>query len=136
MTKRRNRYTRKRRRKASTSKLYVWIADVHFILQCVVIGPLLVKNGFDTSLTITAITAAGTIAAASRAFYFNKAKAENLSKQRIRYVLMKLLLEEKLPPPVYVEICSEIDNIDCIIDQKLTGMVSMAVDTEAIENTY
>ena len=123
-------------RKLNTSKLYVYIADVHFLLECIVIGPLFSVAGLDTTIVASAIIAAGTIAAASRAFYYNKAKAENLSKQRIRYVLMKLLLENKLTPEAYAEICSEIENIDSIIDSKLNSLLQTAVDTDAQDQSY
>jgi len=92
--------------------------------------------GLDTSIVASAIIAAGTITAASRAFYYNKAKAENLSKQRIRYVLMKLLLEDKLSPEAYAEVCSEIENIDSIVDSKLNSLLQTAVDTDAQDQSY
>lgn len=123
-------------KKPNTSKLYVLIADVHFLLECIVIGPLFSIMGLETSIVASAIVAAGTIAAASRAFYYNKAKAENLSKQRIRYVLMKLLLEDKLTPEAYAEVCSEIENIDSVIDAKLNNLLQTAVDTDAQDQSY
>ena len=124
------------KQKPNTSKLYVLIADVHFLLECIVIGPLLSFLGMDTAITARAIIAAGTICAASRAFYYNKAKAENLSKQRIRYTLMKLSLEDKLSPEAYMEVCEEIEYIDDVFAQKLKGMLEMAVDEETQEMYY
>ena len=63
-------------------------------------------------------------------FYYNKAKTENLSKQRLRNVLLKLVLEEKLSPEDYEEILVEIENIDAAIDGKLFSMLEQSIEEE------
>lgn len=97
----------------------------------VLLGVIAAFAGTDTSVYIYIIPATGTVAATSASFYYTKAKAENLSKQRIRYVLMKLLLREKIDGETYTEICNEIDNIDMAIESKIGRMTQEAID----ENT-
>lgn len=76
------------------------------------------------------IPSVGVVAAASVVFYYNKAKTENLSKQRLRNVLLKLVLEEKLTPEDYEEILVEIENIDAAIDGKLFSMLEQSIEEE------
>ncbi len=76
----------------------------------------------DVTIFLYIIPTVGGLTSISFAFYFFKAKAENLSKQRIRFVLQKLLLQEKLTPENYQEICTEIDNIDAVLYAKIHGM--------------
>lgn len=84
----------------------------------------------DSTIFMYIIPTTGTLATASFSFYFFKAKAENLSKQRIRFVLEKLLLQDKLTSDNYQEICTEIDNIDDILNAKINGMTVESVDGE------
>jgi len=84
----------------------------------------------DITIFMYIIPTTGTLATASFSFYFFKSKAENLSKQRIRFVLMKLLLEDELDAEDYQEICSEIDNIDTVLNAKLNDMTVDSIEGE------
>lgn len=76
------------------------------------------------------IPSTGTLAAASAGFYYNKAKAENLSKQKLRNVVLKLALEERINEGDYYEIIEEIENIDATVDAKLNSMYEETIDKE------
>lgn len=86
--------------------------------------------GINTEVFAYLIPSVGAVAAASVIFYYNKAKTENLSKQRLRNVLLKLVLEEKLSPEDFEEILAEIEYIDDTIDSKLSSMFEQAIDEE------
>lgn len=88
--------------------------------------------GFSSEIFAYLIPSVGAVATASVVFYYNKAKIENLSKQRIRNVMLKLVLEEKLSPEDYEEIIAEIETIDAIVDAKLYSSLEESVnqDTE------
>lgn len=87
-------------------------------------------KGYPTEIFNYAIPATGGMAIASICFYYNKAKVENLSKQRVRYVLIKLLLLNEIPAQTYQKICYEIDHIDTIIDDKITNQLCEAVSED------
>lgn len=84
----------------------------------------------DTSIFAYLIPATTTLSATSAGFYYNKAKAENLSKQKLRNILLKFILEEKLSEDDYFEICQEIDNIDDTISAKLSSMYEETVNED------
>ena len=86
--------------------------------------------GLGSEVFAYLIPSVGVVAAASVVFYYNKAKTENLSKQRLRNVLLKLVLEEKLTPEDYEEILVEIENIDAAIDGKLFSMLEQSIEEE------
>lgn len=86
--------------------------------------------GLGSEVFAYLIPSVGVVAAASVVFYYNKAKTENLSKQRLRNVLLKLVLEEKLSPEDYEEILVEIENIDAAIDGKLFSMLEQSIEEE------
>lgn len=86
--------------------------------------------GVSTDIFIYLIPSVSAIAAASVGFYYNKAKVENLSKQRIRNVVLKLVLEEKLNNIDYYEIIDAIENIDTTIEGKLTSMYEETVNDD------
>lgn len=86
--------------------------------------------GLGSEVFAYLIPSVGVVAAASVVFYYNKAKTENLSKQRLRNVLLKLVLEEKLAPEDYEEILVEIENIDAAIDGKLFSMLEQSIEEE------
>ena len=90
--------------------------------------------GFDSSMLSYLIPTSGGMAALAIGFYFNKAKTENLSKQRIRYVYLKMLLQDKLSPEVYAEIEEEITHIDDIINNKLSYNLQQAIDEDNNES--
>ena len=100
------------------SKLFTTIAVVQFIVV-LAYSMITLWMGSDPSALAYLIPSSGTVATIGLGFYFNKAKAENLSKQRIRYVYLKMLLENKLDAETYAEIEQELNNIDEIINNKL-----------------
>lgn len=87
----------------------------------------------DLSAVAYIVPPAGAVAGAAAVFYYNKAKAENLSKQRVRYVLIKQLLRGKLDAETYTEVCDTIDSIDQAIESKLAMQheQEIAQDVEA-----
>ena len=96
----------------------------------IVLSMVLSFFGINTEVFAYLIPSVGAVAAASVIFYYNKAKTENLSKQRLRNVLLKLVLEEKLSPEDFEEILAEIEYIDDTIDSKLSSMFEQAIDEE------
>jgi hypothetical protein len=96
----------------------------------IVLSMVLSFFGINTEVFAYLIPSVGAVAAASIIFYYNKAKTENLSKQRLRNVLLKLVLEEKLSPEDFEEILAEIEYIDDTIDSKLSSMFEQAIDEE------
>ena len=58
------------------------------------------------------------------------AKAENLSKQKLRNIVLKLALEERIEEKDYNEIIEEIENIDATVDAKLSSMYEEAINEE------
>ena len=115
--------------KPNFSKLLAAISITLFAVSAIS-GVVSAFCGVDTTPFMYIIPSTAGLATATVAFYYNKSKAENLSKQRIRYVLMKLLLEKKLSGDAYMEICAEIDNIDQSIQSKIAGMTEEAVNAE------
>lgn len=107
-----------------TFSLFLFTVTVIIALICSIAGVL-------TEVFAYIVPAVGAIAAASVGFYFNKAKAENLSKQKIRNVVLKLALEKKLGESDCYEILEEVENIDATVDAKLASMYEEAVN-EAI----
>lgn len=86
--------------------------------------------GFNIEIFAYLIPSTAAIATASVGFYFNKAKAENLSKQKLRNVVLKLTLEEKINSDEYYEIIEEIENIDETIDMKLDSLYQDAINED------
>lgn len=84
----------------------------------------------NTDLFSYLIPSSGAIATAALGFYFTKAKAENLSKQKIRNVVLKLVLEDKLSEEDYYEIVEEIENIDVTIESKLNSLYEDSVNQD------
>lgn len=78
------------------------------------------------------IPSVSALATASVGFYYNKAKAENLSKQKLRNILIKISLEGKISPEEYDKIYNEIENIDAVIDTKLKEMYEKSLEDNAI----
>ena len=86
--------------------------------------------GIVTDVFAYIIPSIGAVAAASVVFYYNKAKTENLSKQKLRNILLKLVLEEKLSQEDYEEILYEIEHIDEVIDTKLSSMIDDSINED------
>ena len=89
----------------------------------------------DTSIFQFIIPASAALTTAAVSFYYNKAKTENLSKQKIRYSYLKLLLCDKIDAETYMEIEQDLENIDQIIDQKLNNDLMNAVNQDNDQNS-
>lgn len=99
------------------------------------------KEGYDISSYATQIiVTTGGIFGASIIFYLNKAKIENLSKAKIRFVLLRLRLElklkDKIPEEEFSLILEEINKIDRMMDGKLDGALEEAIQQEIDVQNY
>lgn len=117
------------------SKLLATLFCILFVIS-VIVGVIFAFIGLDISVFMYIIPATAAAATTAASFYYHKAKAENLSKQRIRYVLMKLLLRDELDGETYMEICNEIDNIDMVLEDKIFTMTQEAIDETIDSTTY
>ena len=122
------------RRKVEFSKKLVIVTGALFILSIFLVRADM-KEGYDISSYATQIIlTTGGIFGASIVFYLNKAKIENLSKARIRFVLLRLRLEirlkDSLPEEEFILIMEEIDKIDRMMDSKLDGALEEAIQSE------
>lgn len=124
---------KKNKVKKCASKTYVGFAIAQFIITVLysLACPIL---GFDGSNICYILPSSATVLATALAFYYNKAKMENLSKQRIRYVYLKMLLENKLTPDQYNEINFELENIDSIINDKLNYTLQNDINEDINNN--
>lgn len=128
------------KRKTEFSKKLVIITGALFILSLFLVREDM-KEGYDISSYATQIIlTTGGIFGASIVFYLNKAKIENLSKAKIRFVLLRLRLEirlkDLLPEEQYNLILSEIDKIDSMMDSKLDGALEEAIQKEIEIQNY
>ena len=118
-----------KKNKKEYSKKICTFCIVQFIL-IVVLSLICCSYGIGSELFAYIIPVSGAMATTGVGFYFTKAKAENLSKQKLRNVVLKLALEEKITDGDYYEIIEEIENIDTTIDAKLNSMYEEAVYEE------
>lgn len=128
------------KRKTEFSKKLVIITGALFILSLFLVRADM-KEGYDVSSYATQIIlTTGGIFGASIIFYLNKAKIENLSKAKIRFVLLRLRLEirlkDQLPEEQYSLIMEEIDKIDKMMDSKLDGALEEAIQSEVEIQNY
>lgn len=128
------------RRKTEFSKKLVILTGALFILSLFLVrGDM--REGYDISSYATQIiVTTGGIFGASIIFYLNKAKIENLSKAKIRFVLLRLRLELKLKDQLSEEaynlILEEINQIDRMMDTKLDGALEEAIQQEIELKNY
>ena len=118
------------RRRVEFTKKIVVLTAILFIL-CLLDIRGSVREGLDVSGYATqVIITTGGIFGASIVFYLNKSKIENLSKGKIRFVLLRLRLElkikDKIPEEAYNLIMEEINEIDRMMDTKLDGRLPHA----------
>lgn len=128
------------KRKTEFSKKLVVVTGALFILSLFLVRADM-KEGYDISSYATQIIlTTGGIFGASIIFYLNKAKIENLSKAKIRFVLLRLRLEirlkDQLPDEQYSLIMEEIDKIDRMMDSKLDGALEEAIQSEVEIQNY
>ena len=119
----------KRKKKVNFSKAICVVSIILFFISLLAAFFCSLHN-LPTDIFPYAIPSTGGMAIASVCFYYNKAKVENLSKQRVRYVLIKLRLLNEIPAETYEKICYEIDHIDTIIDDKITNQLCEAVSED------
>lgn len=130
----------RKRRRMEFSKLIVIVTSLLFILSLFDIR-MAVRIGLDVSGYATQqIVTTGSIFGASIIFYLNKSKIENLSKGKIRFVLLKLRLElrlkDKIPKESYQLILEEINEIESMLDSKLDGALEEAIQSEVELQNY
>ena len=94
------------------------------------LGVLLCFTDAASDFFVYAIPSTGALAAAAIGFYYNKAKAENLSKQKLRNVVLKLYLEERLDSEDAEEILNEIEFIDETLQNKLNSDYEDAINED------
>lgn len=128
------------KRKTEFSKKLVILTGALFILSLFLVRADM-KEGYDISSYATQIIlTTGGIFGASIVFYLNKAKIENLSKAKIRFVLLRLRLEirlkDRLPEEEYNLIMEEINKIDMMMDTKLDGALEEAIQSEIDIQNY
>lgn len=128
------------KRKVEFSKKLVIVTGLLFILSLFLVRADM-KEGYDISSYATQIIlTTGGIFGASIVFYLNKAKIENLSKARIRFVLLRLRLEirlkDQIPEEAYNLILEEINAIDRMMDTKLDGALEEAIQSEVEIQNY
>jgi len=128
--------SRRRARKRGTefSKKIVIITGLLFVLSLIDIR-MNVRAGVDVSGYATQqILTTGGIFGASIIFYLNKSKIENLSKGKVRFLLLKLRLElrlkDKIPEESYQLLLTEINRIENMMDSKLDGSLEEAIQRE------
>lgn len=132
--------TENSKRSREFSKKIVIITGLLFILALLDIRGA-VREGLDVSSYATQqIVTTGGIFGASIVFYLNKSKIENLSKGKIRFILLKLRLElklkDKIPEESYQLILAEINEIDTMLDSKLNGSLEEAIQREVDIQNY
>lgn len=106
------------------------LISIAIIIISIIIAIIFSAMGLNTEIFTWVVPSAGTICSVCLGFYFNKSKVENLSKQRIRTELMRLVLQQKLTPEDYEEICDDLDHIDGTIENKISQMYENAVEEE------
>lgn len=132
--------SKKSKSKLEFSKWIVLVTGLLFILTLLDIRGA-VRGGIDVSGYATQqILTTGGIFGASIIFYLNKSKIENLSKGKLRFLLLKLRLElklkDKIPEESYQIILAEINEIDAMLDSKLNGALEDAIQKEVEIQSY
>lgn len=122
-----------------TKKIVIFAAFLFIISLLDIRGA--VREGLDVSGYATqVIVTTGGIFGASIIFYLNKSKIENLSKGKIRFMLLRLRLELKLKDQIseeaYSLIMEEINEIDRMMDTKLDGALEEAIQQEIELQNY
>lgn len=128
------------KRKTEFSKKLVIVTGALFILSVLLVRADMI-GGYDVSSYSTQIIlTTGGIFGASIVFYLNKAKIENLSKAKIRFLLLRLRLEIRLkgriPKEAYALVLAEINAIDRMMDTKLDGALEEAIQQEIEIQNY
>ena len=88
------------------------------------------SKGEDLTFYLVAVPMSFTLVCTTYSFYFNKAKMENLSKQQIRTLLIRLALEKYISKDEFDILCKEVEEIDSAVEQKLQEAFSDAVNKD------
>lgn len=104
--------------------------SLYLFIFCCLVAMASSFFGYDGTVFMYIIPSAGTVTGVCLGFYFFKAKSENMVKVRLNFVLMKVLLEGKLNAETYQEVCTEIENIDIVMNEKINNMTSESVNEE------
>lgn len=122
------------------SKKIVIVTGLLFILSLLDLKSLSVQGIDISSYATQQIVATGGIFGASVIFYLNKSKIENLSKGRIRFVLLKLRLElkikDQIPEETYAIVLDEINKISGMMESKLDSSLEEAIQKEIDIQTF
>jgi len=122
------------------SKKIVIVTGLLFILSLLDLRSLAVQGIDISSYATQQIVATGGIFGASVIFYLNKSKIENLSKGRIRFVLLKLRLElkikDQIPEETYAIVLDEINKISGMMESKLDSSLEDAIQKEIDIQTF
>lgn len=122
------------------SKKIVIATGLLFILSLLDLRSLSVQGIDISSYATQQIVATGGIFGASVIFYLNKSKIENLSKGRIRFVLLKLRLElkikDQIPEETYAIVLDEINKISGMMESKLDSSLEEAIQKEIDIQTF
>ena len=121
-----------KKRKEFSKKLCIFSSTV-FVVVCA-LAILMILMGVETEIWNYLIPTAGGLVSISFGFYYNKAKAENLAKQRLRTIFIKLVLEGRLDEESYQELCDELDSIDSALQEKIDEMYRSSVEEETDAN--
>ena len=121
-------------KKLDFSKKIIIITGIIFVLSLIDIRYLACKGIDISSYATQEIITTGSIFGAAIIFYLNKSKIENLSKGKLRFILIKLRLQLKIkdniPQENYDTVCEEIDKISDMIDSKLDNTLEDAINKD------
>lgn len=115
------------KKKIETSKKLAWFSGICFALS-IVYGVIIYTYGMftcmvcDLTLPITLITVNGATFATTMGFYYNKARYENVIKEKCKFLKTKYLLLKKIDLldeyRIQVELDTELSRIDSDMDNE------------------
>lgn len=124
----------KEKKKMEFSKKLIIATGLIFILSLCEIGWLAYMDVDVSDFAEYQILAVGGVFAAAIGFYLNKAKIENLSKGKIKYVLIKMKLELKIkklvPEEVFEKIEKAFDKVINLIEDATDEALEEAINEE------
>lgn len=120
-------------KKTTMSKILAILSITQFIIVVFYAIAIGVFDLNSEALSIL-IPSSAALATAATTFYYNKSKIENLSKQKIRGIYLKVYLEGKLTPEAFAEIEEELNNIDATIEKKIDDSYEEAINEDIETN--
>lgn len=98
---------------------------IMFIIAICVLS-IVFNVGIDYTVLITLITVVGGAFGTSAAFYYNKAKAENIYKIKSSYLKVKYLILKDIgsldESTIQTELQTELDKIECVLDEEESSL--------------